>query len=1035
MTFHPADGREDFIIGPVPHLAPGQRTSPLFPSMPHLPGSTRRLAAACLACCLAIGTARPLAAAPRPAKPVPPAASTPDVAPVPMSEEELTALFNKAVSSFAANDYEASVTAIKSLLQGLPQGLPPVDKAKLAASLEPIYFTLGAAYFNLKDYGQATAALKDYAARYPKGARLADATFSLAQASYLTKNYAEAAQAFAALENSREYREQALLLEGLSYKESGSLDKAIAALERLVARGIKSPTAAKGALQLIRYYAEAKQPDKAFKTLADVQANIAQVENVIDLNATVLSQGDAYLQDGKWNEALTCYRAVRTKNEVITIEKDRIAALQERLRGITNAMHADPRNAAQFLMANRQVQDSIAEDQKLVEDFAALPSIRSKLLYRMGRAFAGAGSPWRAIVAYTDAYDFSQDPADREPALFALVTSYADVNQPKDARADCDQYLKEFPKGANASTVGYLYGATALQENDAPAAEGYFGRVLVEQPDSTLRAEITYLLGNAQFAQGKFDQAEATYRKYQDQFKDGAHVEDATYRLAMCSLFGGNYEEATKRLTAYLAKYPQGDASPDAKYRLAVCDYAAQDYAKVIAESQAWLKKYPGDQQQGEVLALLGDALAATDKPDEAFDAYQQSYKTAATDEVLNYSLLAAAKIPQKRGEWDKVDAMFEDFVKTHPTHPAVVQAAYWIGRAKAKLGKTEEAKQYISGMVKKYIDDPDREAVEQLLDQLALMCMKKKLPPAPPVASASPAGSPGATPAAAVAEATPAATVVAEATPAPTPEATPDPGIELDQLLGSAEQDRSPTAKARILYAKAQLARLRRQPAEVEHNLLLIAASYKPEALSPVILGQVGDALLEKGRFDEAAPFYRHLMDYHPKSDVVDFAYNGLGEIAYQKKDYPKALRFFTEGTDKIAAARKLKELTVGQAKTLLALGRLDEAKKLFEQVAGVREWRGETTAFCVYSIGQIEEKQSHWAEANAYYQRVFVAYQKFSPWVAKAYIGSADSLEKLGKTQDAVKTLQEMLRNDKLTDFPEAAEARQKLAALGAS
>ena len=941
-------------------------------------------------------------------------------APPPAAEPDPTALFNKAVSSFAANDYQGAITAIDALLAHLPKDLPPPDKAKLDASLEPIYFTLGAAYFNLKDYAKATGALKDYLTRYPKGVRVADATFSLAQASFFSKDYAESARAAATLENNREYREQAFLLEGLADKEGGSLPTAIAALEKLTAGGIKSPTVARGALQLMRDYAENKQPEKAFKILADVQANIAQVENVIDLNATALAQGDAYLADGKFPEALTCYRAVRTKNEIIALEKERIGVLEERLKAVQAAMRADPKNAGQFLLASRQVQDSIAEDQKLLENFSQLPSIRSKLVYRMGRAFAGAGDPWKSIVANTDAYEMSADPADREPALFALITSYADVNQTKDARAECDRYLKEFPKGANASTVGYLYGATALQENDAPAAEGYFGRVLAEQPDSTLRSEITFLLGNAQFAQGKYDQAEATYRKYLDQFKDGKHTEDAVYRLALCSLFGGNYEEAAKRLGDYLAKYPQGEAVPDAKYRLAVCDNAAQDYKKVLAECQEWIKQYPGDQQSGEVLALIGDAYAATDKSDEAFDAYQRSYQTAATDEVLNYSLFEAAKIPQKRGEWDKVDALFEEFVKTHPDHPAVVQAAYWIGRAKAKLGRTDEAKQYLAGVVKKYLDDPRRDAVEPLLDQLATMCLRKK-PPAPLPA---PAGSPAASPAA-----------VAEATPTPTPEAAPDPGIELDQLLGSAEQDQSPTAKARVLYAKAQLARLRRQPAEVERNLLVIAATFKPEALSPVILGQVGDALVSKERLDEAAPFYQHLLDYYPKSDVIDFAYNGLGEIAFQKQDYPKALQYFTDATDKIAANRKLKDVTVGQAKTLLALGKFDEAKKIFEQVAAVREWRGETTAFCMYSIGQIETRQSHWAEANAYYQRVFVAYQKFLPWVAKSYLGSAESLEKLGKTQDAINTYKEMLRNEKLADFPETAQARQRLAALGAS
>ena len=116
-----------------------------------------------------------------------------------------------------------------------------------------------------------------------------------------------------------------------------------------------------------------------------------------------------------------------------------------------------------------------------------------------------------------------------------------------------------------------------------------------------------------------------------------------------------------------------------------------------------------------------------------------------------------------------------------------------------------------------------------------------------------------------------------------------------------------------------------------------------------------------------------------------------------------------------------------------MLALGKLDEAQKGFEQVASVREWRGEATAFSVYSLGQIAAKRGQWAEANAYFQRVYVGYQKFLPWVAKAYIASGESFEKLGKTQEATNTYRELLRNQKLANFAEAAEARKRLEALG--
>jgi len=124
---------------------------------------------------------------------------------------------------------------------------------------------------------------------------------------------------------------------------------------------------------------------------------------------------------------------------------------------------------------------------------------------------------------------------------------------------------------------------------------------------------------------------------------------------------------------------------------------------------------------------------------------------------------------------------------------------------------------------------------------------------------------------------------------------------------------------------------------------------------------------------------------------------------------------------------------VTVGKAKTLLAMNKLDDARKVFEQVAAVREWPGESTAFSVYSLGEIEARQGRWAEANAYFQRVYVGYQKFLPWVAKAYLRSAESFEKLGKSQEAANTYRELLRNEKLATFAEADEARKKLVSMG--
>ena len=497
-----------------------------------------------------------------------------------------------------------------------------------------------------------------------------------------------------------------------------------------------------------------------------------------------------------------------------------------------------------------------------------------------------------------------------------------------------------------------------------------------------------------------------------------ATVVTTLFNNAGAALDRGDYQGAVTAIDALVKAIP-ADLPPAEAARLnaqlepiyfdrGAAYFNLRQYPEAIAALKDYLTRYPDSAQRGEVQALLADADAATGQSDDALAAYQASLKTATTDKVLGHSLVEAGKILQKRGDWEADDAMCREFVRTHPDHPMSAALAQ-IGEAAVKTGKSDEAKRFLAETLKRSIDDRSRDSAEQILDQLVLLCVKT-----------TPAGSP---------------TTVAASSPASEPASAPDPGAELDALLGASLADGSPTAQARVLYAKAQLARLRHEPAEAERDLLAISARFKPAALSPTILGLVGDALASTGKPNEAASCYQTLLDDFPKDPNVDFAYAGLGEIALQRKQFDEALGYFGDGIRQGAANGKLKDLTVGQAKTLLALNRLKEARKLFEQAAGTHEWRGETTAYCVYSLGQIEAKQGHWAEANAYFQRVYVAYQRFLPWVAKAYLGSADSLEKLGKKQGAIRTYQEMLRNAKLADFAEAGEARQRLHALGAS
>lgn len=934
-----------------------------------------------------------------------------DQAPAPLAQDmsvqyELTKELGIAMSAFQAGDYATAAAKLEGI----------IAKAGEGAQLESIYFTLGASYFNLGQYDKAVETLKTLQSKYPKGAHLADATFSIAQASLFAKNFDEAAAQFARLENLPQFREQALFFGASALEQSGHVDQAIKKFEALISPEIRTSVAVNGAMRLAGLYGKKKQPEKAMALIEKILQKPELVENLVRLNAMAVELGDDHLETGRPADALNVYRMVRSREDVIKFQADREDALQKKLDETLAAIRSDPKGATQLLGKLQQQRDDIAEAKKLHEDAKQLPDFTPALDLRLGRCYYDLGKRWESIVAYGGILELQPPAKERETALFASIVDYAELNRPESAHQLGEQYLKEFSQGANTNTVGYLMGTTALQANDPQGAETYFGRMLKEQPASTFAEEMRFLLGNAKFAQGKFEEAIKDYEQYRKDYPKGAHAEEVDYRIAVSLVFAGQYEKAMSALDSYLQKYPKGVFAPDARYRLAVCLYAAQQYDDVIGKCQAWEKDYGKDQQLGEVLALQGDALMAQGKTDEAIATYIRSYKVSTTSEVLSYSLFEAQKGLQKKGDWAGISALFEEFVKQRPEDPAVPMAMYWIGKARAREGKVDEAKQFTADTIKKYIDDPKRDAVEQLLTQLAQLCTRRKLPPPPPVEPTPSTASPAASPAVALAS--------------PSPQPAIDPSMELDALL--ADAGKSPLAKARILYAKAELARLRKKADDQNKQLNAIARNFAPGDLSPMLLAQAGDYLLSIGELDKAAVFYQQLMDAYPKSDVADFAYNGLGEIVYRKGDYPKALHYFDDAIEKAAAAQKLKDVTVGRAKTLLALNRLDEAQKSFEQVASVREWRGEATAFAMYSLGEIEFKRGKWAEANAIFQRVFVAYQKFLPWVAKAYIQSAVCFEKLGKTPEAIRTYQEMLRNEKLASFAEMATARKRLQAL---
>src|SRR5205823_12412533 len=114
-------------------------------------------------------------------------------------------------------------------------------------------------------------------------------------------------------------RDQALMFEARAFKELKQLDRAAAALEKLVLPEIKSSVGAQGALTLVSIYSELHQTPKAVAVLQQLQRKMDLVENVVQLNSMAVQLGDDFLKAKAYPEALATYRVVRSRDDVIKI--------------------------------------------------------------------------------------------------------------------------------------------------------------------------------------------------------------------------------------------------------------------------------------------------------------------------------------------------------------------------------------------------------------------------------------------------------------------------------------------------------------------------------------------------------------------------------------------------------------------------------------------------------------------------------------------------------------------------------------------
>jgi tetratricopeptide (TPR) repeat protein len=925
-------------------------------------------------------------------------------------QQETEALMNAGLALFQEGKYQEALSKIAE-----------VEKNLSGKPFPQVLFVKGASYFNLNDYPNAITALEAYQASFADGDYINPVRMALGR-SYINKGEPDKGiEVLKGLVTSAPaMKAEAGLFVAEALKKQGKNDDAISILNSVLADGTRSAEGIQAAMMCADLYVAKGELDKAGELMEKVKGFATGGDNVAQMNNIYLKLGDQMLEKKSFREALGAYQLVRRKSEISRIQKEVIAKIEESLKNL---------GKGPIRGTKEELEEKLKTNNSLLEELEKRSDYDASLYYRLGRCYFEMNRFWESILAFEVIIKEFKEFPQRDRCMFGMIIANAQLKRVGAARKLCEKYISDFPDGADLGTVSEMFGMLAYENGQLNEAVDAFNKA--EGFPKAEKERLRFLRGNVLFEMQRFDDARTTFELLVNEFPQSPYKDDAMYRVALSYFYQNDSINVSKAIKAYLKENPKGQYVIDARYRLAFIKFQARETDDAMKDLESIVADAPNDQNIGQVYALLGDGYNQKLEYDKALENFAQAVDKAKSDDVLSYAMDQATDLYAGEGKWKELGDMWEKYLKTHKDNEEQeLKAVLWISRARVKENKLDEAKNLLATAIKPKIPNPANEQVEGLIQQLVSLVAPKRRARPTTTAPAAPTADGAAKPADAAPE--PAAVVTFE-----------EVEKQLETLLTPPEAAMNGTAQMRILFAKAWLAKVMREPEKSEKLFTIIIEVAKAEDLSPMLLATVGDNARKKGDLDKATSCYNRLNEFFKDTEYADGAAVGLAEIAFEKNEYDKALELFRKAMVEYEGSSRLLDATRGEARTLYKLKKYDDSKKIYENILNTKEWRGEAHAEALLMQGEMLYDQQKWGEAIPFYQRVFIAHQKWKPIMAKAYVQCARAFVKLNRPQElpdrpnsdreaAKLLLIEMTKRQDLQTLPEMKEAQQELSKL---
>lgn len=459
-------------------------------------------------------------------------------------------------------------------------------------------------------------------------------------------------------------------------------------------------------------------------------------------------------------------------------------------------------------------------------------------------------------------------------------------------------------------------------------------------------------------------------------------------------------KDSAKALEAYdrlLASGATGPFAGAAAYESALVAFHAGDAADAIRRATGWK---PDPELRGEVDWLLAEAYSATGRTDEAVQHYRALMEARPPDRRAPEAAYRLGRILQSRKAWLEAAAAFRTAAGAGGGEDLTARARHSAAFCLAEAGRNDEA---LAEWARLLQDFPKHPIAEDAQFRKAL---SEVAADQPDTARESLRG---------FLEAWPESRYAADARfwrGVLFEKAGRDADAEREYRAGLEAGPGEDLRDRLRLRLAGVLQRLQRVDEAADLYQGLLASPVAPE-IQPAILAWLARCQLERNRPAEADAAARRLIETRT-GDATAWQILGwylVGRVHALRGEGEKALAAYEQVAASTVPGREPVEALVWAGDLYLEAGRTDQARARYERAVerSTAANLGDLRVRALFGLGRVSQAAEAWEDAVRYYQSVALLFDDpvFSP---RALRLAADGLKKLGREEEARRTLQEL-------------------------